>query len=416
MTRNGTDALRAVAGLRATPYCRAMADSPKIVALLVAAGSGTRAGGAAPKQYRRIGGKAVLAHAVDALRRAGAAEVRVVIGRGQEPLYRAAVGDRALPSPVFGGAERRESVRNGLEAIAADGGAELVLIHDAARPFLPAAVWNRLVAALDDADATVPALGAVDTLARGGEALGDPVDRAGLLRVQTPQAFRFDAILAAHRAWNGGEATDDAQIARAAGMTVVLVEGSASLDKLTFEEDFTRAEALLAARMVSRTGLGFDVHAFAEGAELWLGGVCIPYARGLKGHSDADVALHAVVDALLGALGEGDIGTHFPPSDAQWRGAPSARFVEHARALVEARGGRIDHVDLTLVCEAPKIGPHRAAMRARIAALLRVAEARISIKATTTERLGFTGRGEGIAAQAVATIRLWEDEEWEDRE
>lgn len=387
-----------------------MADSPKIVALLVAAGSGTRAGGGVPKQYRTIGGKAALAHALDALLRAGAGHVRVVIGPGQEALYRAAVGARALPSPIRGGTERRESVRNGLEAIAADGGADLVLIHDAARPFLPAAVWDRLVAALDGADAAVPALGAVDTLARGGETLADPVERAGLLRVQTPQAFRFDAILAAHRAWTGGEATDDAQIARAAGMTVTVVEGSPSLEKLTFEEDFARAEALLAARMVSRTGLGFDVHAFAEGADLWLGGVRIPHARGLKGHSDADVALHAVVDALLGALGEGDIGTHFPPSDPQWRGAPSSRFVEHARALVEARGGRIDHVDLTLVCEAPKIGPHRAAMRASIAALLRLPEGRISIKATTTERLGFTGRGEGIAAQAAATVRLPEDE------
>jgi 2-C-methyl-D-erythritol 4-phosphate cytidylyltransferase/2-C-methyl-D-erythritol 2,4-cyclodiphosphate synthase len=392
-----------------------MADSPHIVALLVAAGSGTRAGGGVPKQYRKLAGKTVLAHALERLRRAGAQEVRVVIGPGQEPLYQAAVEGRALPSPgrgpIPGGAERRQSVRNGLEAIAAEGGADLVLIHDAARPFLPPAVWDRLVAALDQADAAVPALAAVDTLARGGEALGDTVDRAGLLRVQTPQAFRFDAILAAHRAWAGGEATDDAQIARAAGMIVAVVEGSESLEKLTFEADFARAEALLAARMVSRTGLGFDVHAFAHGEELWLGGILIPHPRGLKGHSDADVALHAIVDALLGALGEGDIGTHFPPSDRQWRGAPSSRFLEHARALVESRGGRIDHVDLTVICEAPRIGPHRGAMRARIAALLRVPERRISIKATTTERLGFTGRGEGLAAQAVATVRLWEDDE-----
>ncbi|MBV9931383.1 MAG: bifunctional 2-C-methyl-D-erythritol 4-phosphate cytidylyltransferase/2-C-methyl-D-erythritol 2,4-cyclodiphosphate synthase [Alphaproteobacteria bacterium] len=383
----------------------------RIVALLVAAGSGTRAGGGVPKQYRRLGGKAVLAHALDHLRRAGAEDIRVVIGPGQEALYAAAIGERALPAPVVGGAERRESVLRGLEAIAAAGGADLVLIHDAARPFLPRAVWERLVAALQESDAAVPTLAAVDTLVRGDALLGDAVERAGLLRIQTPQGFRFDAILAAHRAWAGGEATDDAQIARAAGIAVAVVKGSPALDKLTFEEDFARAEALVAARMVSRTGLGFDVHAFAEGEELWLGGVRIPHPRGLRGHSDADVALHAVVDAILGALGEGDIGTHFPPSDPQWRGAPSARFVEHARARVEAHGGRLDHVDLTLVCEAPKIGPYRAAIRARIAAVLRVPEARISIKATTTERLGFTGRGEGIAAQAAATLRLWEDDE-----
>ena len=383
----------------------------RIVALVVAAGNGSRAGGGVPKQYRRLGGKAVLAHAVERLRRAGAGDIRVVIGPGQRDRYDAATAGLALPSPVIGGAERRDSVRAGLEAIAADGGADLVLIHDAARPFLPRAVWNRLVAALEQAEAAVPALPAVDTLARRGASLGDPVDRAGLVRVQTPQGFRFDAILAAHRAWRGGEATDDAQIARAAGHEIALVEGSPALDKLTFEEDFARAEALLAARMTARIGLGFDVHALAEGEELWLGGVRIPHQRGLKGHSDADVALHALVDAILGALGEGDIGTHFPPSDPQSRGAPSSRFVEHACALVEARGGRIDHVDITLICEAPKIGPHRAAMRTRIAALLRLPEARVSIKATTTERLGFTGRGEGIAAQAVATVRLWEEEE-----
>ena len=388
-----------------------MAEGKKIVALVVAAGSGIRAGGGGvPKQYRGLGGRAVLAHAVDHLRRAGATDIRVVIGPGQEALYAEAVGDRPLPPPILGGAERRISVLNGLEAIAAEGGADIVLIHDAARPFVSLDLWERLIAAVEDYDLAVPALGSVDTTARGRDTLGDPVDRSDLLRVQTPQGFRLDLILAAHRAWAGGEATDDAQIARAAGHEVAVVRGDPRLEKLTYEEDFTRAEALLAARMVSRTGLGFDVHAFADGEELWLGGVLIPHERGLKGHSDADVGLHAVTDALLGALGEGDIGTHFPPSDPQWRGAPSSRFVEHARALVEARGGRIDHVDLTLICEAPKIGPHRDAIRARIAALLQVPKARISIKATTTERLGFTGRGEGIAAQAVATVRLEEDE------
>jgi 2-C-methyl-D-erythritol 4-phosphate cytidylyltransferase/2-C-methyl-D-erythritol 2,4-cyclodiphosphate synthase len=387
-----------------------MAEGKKIVALVVAAGSGTRAGGHVPKQYRKIGGKAVLAHAFDQLRRAGATDVRVVIGRGQEGLYAEAVGDRPLPPPILGGAERRISVRNGLEAIAAEGGADIVLIHDAARPFVFLDLWERLIAAVEEHGLAVPALGSVDTTARGRDTLGDPVDRGDLLRVQTPQGFRFDLILAAHRAWSGEQATDDAQIARAAGHEVAVVRGDPRLEKLTYEEDFARAEGLLAARMVSRTGLGFDVHAFADGEALWLGGILIRHERGLKGHSDADVGLHAVTDAILGALGEGDIGTHFPPSDPQWRGAPSSRFVEHARVLVVARGGLIDHVDLTLICEAPKIGLHRDAIRARIAALLQVPHGRISIKATTTERLGFTGRGEGIAAQAVATVRLPEDE------
>jgi 2-C-methyl-D-erythritol 4-phosphate cytidylyltransferase/2-C-methyl-D-erythritol 2,4-cyclodiphosphate synthase len=230
-----------------------------------------------------------------------------------------------------------------------------------------------------------------------------------MVRVQTPQAFRLAAILAAHRAWPGGPATDDAQIARAAGIEVVPVAGDPSLDKLTWEEDFARAEQLLARRFISRTGLGFDVHAFADGDSLWLGGVKVPHDRTLKGHSDADVVLHALTDAILGALAAGDIGDHFPPSDARWRGASSSIFVEHARTLVEARGGRIDHVDVTIVCEAPRIGPHREAIRASIAALLRLPFEAVSVKATTTERLGFTGRGEGIAAQAIATVRMPED-------
>lgn len=387
-----------------------MAEGAKMVALVVAAGSGSRAGGDLPKQYRRIGGKSVLAHAVDHLRDAGIDDIRAVIGPGQDSLYREAIGDRPLPSPIVGGVERQGSVRNGLEAIAATGGADRILIHDAARPLVPAAVVERLAAALDAEQAAVPVLPVVDTLARTDKSLGDTVARDQLVRVQTPQAFRFEAILAAHRAWSGPPATDDAQIARAAGMTVALVEGDPALEKLTYETDFARAEQRLAARLVSRTGLGFDVHAFGEGDAVWLGGIRIPHSHGLKGHSDADVLLHAITDALLGAIGEGDIGIHFPPSDPQWRGAPSSLFVEHARGLVEARGGRIDHVDATLICEAPKLGPHREAIRARIAALLQVPLGRISVKATTTERLGFTGRGEGIAAQAVATVRLQGEE------
>ena len=381
----------------------------KTVALLVAAGSGTRAGGGLPKQYRRVGGKAMIAHAVDHLRQPQVDEVHVVIGAGQEPLYRAALGAMTPHAPIVGGAERQQSVRNGLEAIAAGGGASRILIHDAARPFLPYPVLDRLLRALEDDAGAVPVLPVADTLARAEARLGDTVPRDALVRVQTPQAFDFGAILTAHRAWTGPAATDDAQVARAAGIEVAAVAGDPLLDKLTYEEDFARAEQRMRGAMISRTGTGFDVHAFAAGEELWLGGIRIPHPRGLSGHSDADVALHALTDALLGAIGAGDIGSHFPPSDPQWRGAASATFLNHARGLIEARGGIIDHVDLTIICEAPKIGSHREAMRARIADLLRLPVARVSVKATTTERLGFTGRGEGIAAQAAATVRLGED-------
>jgi 2-C-methyl-D-erythritol 4-phosphate cytidylyltransferase / 2-C-methyl-D-erythritol 2,4-cyclodiphosphate synthase len=380
----------------------------KTVALIVAAGRGERAGGDVPKQYRRIGGKPVVAHAVDSFTRHPAIdEIRVVIAEGQEDEYRSAIGGRTLPPPVVGGATRRESVRAGLEVI----DAAKVLIHDAARPFVPPEVIDRLIAALDTSPGAVPALPVVDTLARGGDRLGETIPREDLVRVQTPQAFRRDAILAAHRAWPAGrEATDDAQIARAAGFEVATVAGDRLLEKLTYAEDFAAAEARLGSRMTTRTGMGFDVHAFAPGDRLWLGGVAIAYDRTLSGHSDADVALHALTDALLGAIGDGDIGSHFPPSDSRWRGAASALFLEHARDRIAERGGIIDHVDLTIICEAPRIGPHREAMRTRIAGLLRLAEGRVSVKATTTERLGFTGRSEGIAAQAIATVRLGEGE------
>nr|MDQ4088542.1 2-C-methyl-D-erythritol 2,4-cyclodiphosphate synthase [Pseudomonadota bacterium] len=318
------------------------------------------------------------------------------------------VGPLPLPPPVLGGATRRESVRNGLEALKARG-AEQVLIHDAARPFLPAAVVDRLLDALRDSEGAVPVLPVVDTLARAGGTLGDVVPRADLVRVQTPQAFRFDAISRAHAAWPGAEATDDAQVARAAGLRVATVAGDPMLEKLTYESDFRLAEARLEARLTARTGVGFDVHAFGPGDGLWLGGIRIPHAKGLIGHSDADVLLHALTDALLGAIGAGDIGEHFPPSDPQWRGAASSLFVERARELVGEAGGLISHVDGTIVCEAPRVGPYREAMRERVAALLRLPRQRVSIKATTTERLGFTGRGEGIAAQVVATVRLPEE-------
>ena len=375
-------------------------------ALIVAAGSGSRAGSGLPKQFRRIGGKAVLRHAYDALAGHEAiGEVRIVIGAGQEAEFREAMAGAGAVEPVTGGAERSLSVARGLEAVASD----RVLIHDAARPFCPPDVVDRLIGALEGHRGAVPVLPVADTLARGGAILGEPIDRSDAVRVQTPQAFDTAAIRRAYASWRGGAATDDATVARAAGIEVALVAGDEALAKLTWERDFDEAERRLAARLTSRTGLGFDVHAFAPGDSLWLGGVRIAHQRGLTGHSDADVALHAITDALLGAIGEGDIGDHFPPTDPQWRGADSSRFVEHARRLVDRRGGLIDHVDVTLVCEAPRIGPHRPAMRARIAGLLGLAEARVSVKATTTERLGFTGRGEGMAAQAVATVRVPED-------
>jgi 2-C-methyl-D-erythritol 4-phosphate cytidylyltransferase / 2-C-methyl-D-erythritol 2,4-cyclodiphosphate synthase len=375
------------------------------VALIVAAGQGERAGGDLPKQFADLAGTPVVARAVDAF---AGLPVYVAIRAGHEALLADALGERAV-TVVTGGATRRESVLNGLRAIAPSGGAVKVLIHDAARPLLPAKVRAALINALDIHDAAVPVLVVPDTVARAAGALGETVDRAGLVRVQTPQAFRFDVAMTSHLRWTGGDATDDAQMARAAGFAVATVPGDPMLDKITHPEDFARAEAMLASRMVSRSASGFDVHRLEAGLALWLGGVEIAHTHGLAGHSDADVALHAITDALLGCAGEGDIGTHFPPSDAQWRGAASWRFLDHARSLIAARGGVIDFVDLTLICEAPKVGPHRAAMCNRIAEILQVPVTRISVKATTTERLGFTGRGEGIAAQAIATIRLPED-------
>jgi 2-C-methyl-D-erythritol 4-phosphate cytidylyltransferase/2-C-methyl-D-erythritol 2,4-cyclodiphosphate synthase len=387
-----------------------MSERGRTVALLVAAGSGTRAGGAVPKQYLPVAGKALLAHALDRLRHPAIDEVRVVIGPGQEQLYRQAISDRVLPAPIIGGATRRESVRNGLEELARSGGADTVLIHDAARPFLPEEVVFRLLAALEAHGGAAPGIPVSDTLVRFDGRIGETIDRDNLHRVQTPQAFQFDAVLAAHRQWPGDrEATDDLQMVRDTGGAVVIVPGDARLEKITIPGDFARAERMLARRLVSRTGLGFDVHALAEGEELWLGGLLIPHDRGLKGHSDADVVLHALTDAILGAIGAGDIGDHFPPSDPEWRGAASGQFVEHAVALVAKRGGRIDHADLTIICEAPRIGPHKEAMRAHVAGLLGLPLSLTSIKATTTERLGFTGRGEGIAAQAVVTVRMPEE-------
>lgn len=379
-----------------------MIKSEMTVALIMAAGKGTRIGGDLPKQFSQLGAKSVVAHSVDVfLAHPLIDAVYIVIGNGQDGLLAEALGDRAIAGVVTGGAERHNSVYAGLKAI---GSAKRVLIHDAARPLLPSAVIDRLLDAIESSPGAVPALPIVDTLARVGNGLGETVDRNTLVRVQTPQAFAFDAIMTAHRAWNGDAATDDAQMARAAGFDVAIIEGDSMLDKITHSADFAAAEARLGGQWVSRTGMGYDVHRLVAGEELWLCGLLIPHDRGLSGHSDADVALHALTDALLGAIAEGDIGDHFPPSDPQWRGAASSIFIHHAAKLVAARGSKISSVDLTIICEEPRIGPHRAAMRARIADLLQLDVNRISVKATTTEGLGFTGRGEGIAAQAIVTI------------
>jgi 2-C-methyl-D-erythritol 4-phosphate cytidylyltransferase/2-C-methyl-D-erythritol 2,4-cyclodiphosphate synthase len=291
-------------------------------------------------------------------------------------------------------------VRTGLQAIATNGGAAHVLIHDAARPFLSETVIDDLLSALNDAPGAVPALPVVDSLARGAGTLSNTVERDGLWRIQTPQAFHFEAILAAHQNWSGTEPSDDARMLMAAGQDVKIVAGDERLAKFTFASDFQGNDTM----PCTRSGSGFDVHRLVSGEELWLCGVHIPHDKGLSGHSDADVAIHALTDAILGAMALGDIGDHFPPSDAQWRGASSDRFLSHAMNLAVNMGYTLANADVTIICEAPKIGPHKTAMRARLAEIIGVDVARVSVKATTTEMLGFTGRGEGIAAQAMATF------------
>ena len=380
-----------------------MSDTPTVTALIVAAGSGSRMGSDLPKQFRLLVGKSVLAHAVDALASHPRIDaVRVVIGAGQDELAKTALANRNVGTLITGGAERADSVRAGLAAI----GDGIVLVHDAARPFCPPAVIDRLLDALDQHDGVVPALAIADTLAKARGPIEAMIDRTGLVRIQTPQAFHVEDLLYAYGEAKSRAPTDESTVMVEAGLKVATVEGDPMLDKLTNAQDFDRAEAALGARLVSRTGQGFDVHAFAGDGPIMLGGVAVPHDRGLAGHSDADVALHSITDALLGAAALGDIGDHFPPSDPQWKGAASDQFLAHAAALIRSAGGMIDHVDCTIICEAPKVGPHRAAMRARIADILALPIDRVSIKATTTERLGFTGRGEGMAAQATATIRL----------
>jgi 2-C-methyl-D-erythritol 4-phosphate cytidylyltransferase/2-C-methyl-D-erythritol 2,4-cyclodiphosphate synthase len=380
----------------------------KCIALVVAAGRGTRLGGERPKQYRILAGQALLRHSVERLAaHPGIDGVRVVFHPADRDLYDAAVAGLDLLQPVPGGAARQDSARLGLESLEALAPSR-VLIHDAARPFIDHVVIDRVLDALGEAPGSVPALPIADTVKRGENGfITDTLDRARLWRVQTPQGFDYRAILAAHRSVAGMELTDDAAVAEHAGLAVRLVEGAEANFKVTTTEDFLRAEKLATPNSGDyRTGQGFDVHAFGPGDHVWLCGLKVPHDRGLVGHSDADVGLHALTDAILGALGAGDIGMHFPPGDPKWRNAPSHLFLRHAADLVAQAEGRIVHVDVTLICEAPRVGPHRAAMVARIAEILGLSPDRVSIKATTTEKLGFLGRGEGMGAQAIATLQL----------
>jgi len=373
-----------------------------VTALIVAAGKGERLGGGLPKQFRKLAGKPVLRWAVEPfLKHSAVKGVRVVIADGQQDLAAEALKGLAVNEFVVGGAERADSVIAGLHFVSSDA----VLVHDAARPFCPVDVIDRLVASLEFHEGAAPVLPIGDTLARGSGTLDEAVDRSELLRVQTPQAFRTDSLRKAYAAWSGDAPTDETTVVRAAGMSVAAVAGDAAIEKLTIPSDWNRAEQWLAGAFVPRTGMGFDVHAFAGEGPVMLGGISVPHSRGLAGHSDADVALHAITDALLGAAGLGDIGEHFPPSDAQWKGASSDLFLRHAAELIRSGGAILDHVDCTVIAEEPKVGPHRAAMRQRIAEILDLKVDQVSIKATTTEGLGFTGRREGIAAQAVASIR-----------
>lgn len=393
-----------------------------VAALIVAAGRGLRAGADAPKQYRQLGGMPVLCRTLAPfLAESRIGTILVVTGAGDGARYDDAIGrlpdsDRIrLATPVDGGQTRQDSVRAGLEALAAAGFTGNVLVHDAARPFVSPALIERALAACLEHAAAIPTLAVTDTVKRIDTAglVDETLPREQLASVQTPQAFAFGALLDAHRAAlvaGAGGFTDDSAIMEWAGHQVATFAGDAMNLKLTYPGDFELAEQRLARPLVTRIGTGYDVHAFTEGDHVWLGGIRIPHGRGVLAHSDGDVALHALTDALLGALADGDIGSHFPPSDPQWRGASSDRFLAFAADRVRQRGGKIDHLDLTIVCEGPKVGPHRDAIRARIAEIAGLRLDQIGAKATTSERLGFTGRGEGLAALATATIRLPEPE------
>ena len=379
----------------------------RIAVLIVAAGKGERAGLGLPKQYERLAGQPLLRRTVDAFQASSLkCHIQVVIGAGQQELAAGALAGLDIPPPVLGGATRQESVRLGLEALSTLA-PDYVLIHDAARPLISRAVIAAVVGALEaGADGALPMVAASDTLRRKGvDGSWTLVSREALYRAQTPQGFVYAKILAAHRDHAHQDVTDDVALAELAGMKVQMVEGEEKNIKVTRKEDFALAETLLGSGDI-RTASGYDVHKFKDGDHIWLCGLKIPHSHGLEGHSDADVGLHAITDALLGCVGEGDIGQHFPPTDERWRGAASWKFLDHAAALVRAKGGVINHVDVTIICERPKVGPHRDAMKAKIAEILKIEPSRVSVKATTTEGLGFTGRREGIAAQALATVRL----------
>jgi 2-C-methyl-D-erythritol 4-phosphate cytidylyltransferase/2-C-methyl-D-erythritol 2,4-cyclodiphosphate synthase len=392
----------------------------RVAVVVVAGGRGTRAStgaGDAPKQYRLIGGHAVMAETITRLAaHPDISTIQPVIHADDDGVFAASVpAHEKLRPPVPGGATRQHSVRNGLEILAGDP-PDVVLVHDAVRPFVSAAVIDRVLAALANADGAIAALPVTDTVKRAGSGrrIAETIPRDGLWTAQTPQGFRFGALLAAHRrAAEAGRSdlTDDAAVAEWAGLDVTLVEGDPRNVKLTTAGDLAAADARLASASLAalpdvRVGQGFDVHAFGDGDTVTLGGIALAHDRGLDGHSDADVGLHALTDAILGAIADGDIGSHFPPTDARWRGADSAQFLAAAVERVLALGGRIAHLDLTFICEAPKIGPHRDAMRTRIASITGLPIGRVAVKATTSERLGFTGRREGIAAMASATVRL----------
>lgn len=385
-----------------------MDSGMKSAGIVVAAGRGARVGGAIPKQYRLLAGKPLFLHSVERLMSSGLIEeCIVVVPIGDEARVTELLSSIDNCRPVPGGADRQSSVLAGLEALVSSA-PDFVFIHDAARPCLSSELISRLEDALTVGGGAMPGLQVTDTLRRVDEKIcGDTISREGIWRVQTPQSFCYKSILSAHRAAAPGH-TDDVSIATSAGMPVSAVPGDPDNIKVTEPEDFQRIEAIMTGKSTSetRTGQGFDVHRFGPGDHVWLCGVKIDHGQGLIGHSDADVGLHALTDALLGAVGDGDIGQHFPPTDPQWRGASSDRFLAHAGSLIKAKGASIMNVDVTLIAEAPKVGPHRQTMVSRVAEILSLDSSRVSVKATTTERLGFTGRGEGIAAQAIATIRL----------
>ncbi len=380
---------------------------PSCVAIIVASGRGTRFGHARPKQYLPLLGKPMLRHCMETFaNHPKISAVRTVIHEDDRVLYCEAASGLDVLDPVQGGETRQDSVRLGLESLI-ENPPETVLIHDGARPLITAPVIDRVVDALDHAEGVVPALPVADTLKRVNAGLiGETVDRNGLFRAQTPQGFAFHSILDAHRKTKGRAMTDDAAVGEANGLAVTIVHGDETNLKVTEEADLDRAARHLKLEHRTRTGMGFDVHRLEQGDGLTLLGLTLPEPFKMIGHSDADVGLHAITDALLGAIAAGDIGSHFPPSDPQWKGACSTIFLNRASDLIREAGGFIEHVDVTLICERPKVGPYRDAMVERLAQLLQLPSSCVSVKATTTERLGFTGRGEGIAAQAIATVSL----------